>query len=1057
MKKIFRSLAALAVVTFAGCVNELTNEGVGQSDKTTVTVSFTDTKTYLGDLEDGSRKVYWSDGDQISINGVASSSVALSDDKRKADFTFDAVLDYPYSILYPAEMYKDAQTITLPAVQAAANDSFAGDSAPMASYQAAAGTITLHHLAGVIRLQVKLPAESNHGHHPLSKVEIRGNAGEQMSGDFAIDYEALTLTGTSTADADMVVTAKSGKALSADSNVDVFVVVPARRYEQGFTVRLIDAAGHYMDIATNNITVAAGEIKAMPVVPFAPTGTLVGVEIASASNLVAFAKAYNAGEYAELDNLNVQVVSDIVFDDETNAEWETIDMIGSSGDSNWFNGVFDGQNHSIKNWVASRPLFYATTANTCIENLNIDASCTLTAPYTSDEYYGGLVGYHTGLLYNCHNNASVEVSGEWASAANVGGLVGRIASYGKIEACSMSGNVIADATFVVSGTSYLGGIAGCIAAAGGKILDSEFKGTLTANGGSGDSQINYIGGITGLAGGTVVGCSTLTDKAIVAAYESANAVTIYLGGIAGNVKEGGNVNKSDNNASVSFSCPKPSKSATAYIGGITGYIAKNVSLSECDNNNSVQSVSDYHSVYLGGLVGGVDKNATLVEDCHTLANGTVMAGKYASGMEYLYMGGIVGRCYMSNVKNISNAAAVETESIVAKGANVGGCIGFMDASIEGNNTITNSGAVTAKGNSTASTYFAQGGVVGTMYASNGTLSKVKNTGNVTDEITETHKNVFSGGVVGLVRQAGIVDHVTNEGKVHFANASQQNHENVALGGIVGGVAALSGNKFAATVSNSTNSGVVSRAFTSSGIQKSAMVCGGIVGILKGAGSSVKNCTNSGEVKIEGKNSTGFDTDFDPLTTYSSGGSGQSAGGVVGFALGASDGAVTISGCTNTGACYALRGYVGGIAGYVRNGVISASHHKTNNVTGVDYSVRTGGISGFINASSVSSCTVEAIVDGGSRPIVGGICGGMNANASIEGSTFNGTVKYSNTTVNGVQTSGAGAIVKYSETDATIKNCGAKGNLELKGTATTITLVHFDFDKNATQTGSYILE
>ena len=1064
MKKTFRSLAALAVVMFAGCVNDLTNEVVEPSGKTTVTVGIADTKTYLGDLENRTRKVYWSENDQISINGVASSSVVLSDDKRQATFDFvGGILEHPFSILYPAEMFKDKGTITLPAVQAAADNSFGADAAPMATYQAGAGNIVLQHLAGVVRLQVKLPAESEHGSHSLDRVEFRGKADEQVSGDFAIDYQQVSLESASSDDADKVVTAKVGKNLSSESNVDVFVVVPAIRYEQGFSVRLIDAEGHYMDIATNDITIAKGEIKAMPPVEFVPAGTLVGVEIASAADLVAFARAYNAGDYKDV-NLNVKVTSEIVFDDETNAEWETI---GSSGDGHWFNGIFDGQNHFIKNWVASCPLFYGTTANTCIKNLSIDASCTLTAPYQEDQYYGALVGYHTGLISNCHNHASVTVSGEWAAAANVGGLVGRVAANGKIDQCSMSGDVTADATFEVSGTVYLGGIAGCIAAAGGQISYSHFSGSLASSGRSLETVnennavtagINYVGGITGLVGGTVENCYTAASQSVSAEYETAYVQTMFLGGIAGSVKSDGILADSQNNASVSFSSPRASSSTTAYVGGVAGALGsadnntKAVSMNGCENNGSVQSKSDYHNVNLGGVVAHAVKVA-VVEACHNRANGTVKASSHTSGLEYIYMGGVIGRSLTSNISNLSNAAAVEIENLVStRGAlNIGGCVGMLDSSIEGNNTILNSGNITAKGECSATSYIAQGGVVGTMFVANGKLSYVKNTGCVTDEISILHKHVFSGGVVGLVRKAATVDNVTNEGRVHFANSLVQIHQNVALGGIVGGISALSGDNFAVKVSNSPNSGEVSRIASQSGksLQKSSMVCGGIVGILRGAGSSIETCNNSGLVKVEGLNSSRIDDTNDPLTAEADGGSCHTAGGIVGFACGVdATGAVTVKNCTNTGECYAARGYIGGVAGYVRYGAISECHHNTKTVSGVDYQTRTGGIAGYINASSVKSCTVEATIDGGARALAGGVCSGMNGTSSIESSTFNGTIKYAS--------GSAGAIVKSTLAGATITDCKAKGEMNNNGTVATITLQHFDFDGKATQEGSEIL-
>ena len=72
MKNILKSFAVLALAIFSGCINELTNQTADTTQKTTVTIGFAETKTYLGELEsDGTRKVYWSDDDKISVNGVA--------------------------------------------------------------------------------------------------------------------------------------------------------------------------------------------------------------------------------------------------------------------------------------------------------------------------------------------------------------------------------------------------------------------------------------------------------------------------------------------------------------------------------------------------------------------------------------------------------------------------------------------------------------------------------------------------------------------------------------------------------------------------------------------------------------------------------------------------------------------------------------------------------------------------------------------------------------------------------------------------------------------------
>ena len=597
MKKIFRTVAALAVVMFAGCTNDFTNDVVTPIEGgTTVTVGL-DTKTYLGELVDGARKVYWHSDDKITINGNESTAITLNEEKTLAIFTFESVLNHPYSVLYPASMWKDTQTITLPAVQNGATNNFAKDTAPMAAYQTAEGTAQMHHLAGVIRLQVKLPAESSHTAHPLNKVETKGNAGEQMSGDFAIDYEAVTLTATSTAEADKVVTTKAHKTLAASETDDVFIVVPAREYPQGFTVRLIDDAGHYMDISSKAMIIKAGEIKAMPVVEFKPTGTLLGVEISSAEDLVAFANAYNAGDYADVNPLVVNLTQDIVFDDTTNAAWTPIGGKFDSGD-NYFNGSFNGNDFAIKNWNSTRPLFAYTNSDAIIENLTIDASCTLTANFADEEqYYAAFVGYHRGSLLNCHVNANLTATGSWSKEPHIGALVGRVV-VGTVENCTVTGDVtIANTLVTTAKESYYGGAVGRVSNANGVIKGVNVSGNVSHSAGStyiaaGSANASdacvYYGGIVGLSAGTVTNCHLTdatkkffygnfvyggTEPAVENHYREQN-----VGGIVGNVAEGGSVSDCSNKAAVVFNQYNGSRNGASdvsrylYGGGIAGFV-----------------------------------------------------------------------------------------------------------------------------------------------------------------------------------------------------------------------------------------------------------------------------------------------------------------------------------------------------------------------------------------------------------------------------------------------------------------------------------------------------
>ena len=273
-------IALVAVLLLAVGCQSVENEIVLPKQTTnSITIGLTQTKTSLGTLENGVRKIFWSNGDCIAANGSTSSEAILdAENSSVATFDFESELTYPLNILYPASFYKDASTITLPAVQAAATASFATNTLPMATSVASVGdAIKLSHLAGVIRLQLKAQKDRDNA---IRKVEFAGNDGEQVSGDFLIDYNAVTLTPTSEAEADKKVATRVMETLTVDTITDIFIVVPAQEYKNGFSVRVINSSGHYMDKKkSSGVKIRNGEILTMPEMEFIPNGTLINVEL----------------------------------------------------------------------------------------------------------------------------------------------------------------------------------------------------------------------------------------------------------------------------------------------------------------------------------------------------------------------------------------------------------------------------------------------------------------------------------------------------------------------------------------------------------------------------------------------------------------------------------------------------------------------------------------------------------------------------------------------------------------------------------------------------------
>lgn len=811
MKNIFKTVAAFAAVVLAGCTTDFNEEIVApQGGKTTVTIGLPESRTTLGELVEGKRKVYWTDGDMIVINGVTSAPAEINEENAGvATFEFDAVLTHPYSVFYPAELWKNNSTITLPAVQTYTAGSFAEDSAPMACYTEGAAP-TLHHLAAVVRLSVKNSTEEGADNHNINRIEFRGNNGEQVSGDFSIDYATTALTGVSTAEADKVVAASYRRGLG-EGVVDFFVVVPAREYANGFTVRVIDELGHYMDLKSGAVTLAKGEIKAMPEFAFAPTGTLVNVEIGSAAELVAFAKAYNAGDFFGIEPFVINITKDIVFDDDTNDAWEPIGNIFGADNklglaentTNYFHGKLYGNGHSIKNWKSGKPLFDYTGQGSLIENVVIDSSCTLTVDCSKIENYGTFVGYHRGDILNCQNNANITATGTAVGNIRVAGFVGRQV-VGSVAESTMNGNITADANLLSNGGVYLGGIVGGNTNAEGYVKNSHMKGNITFNGGVAKNTGNYfIGGIAGFMRGACTGCTTNADVAPTFTITPAakDFAAAYVGGMAGQVDVDGSVNNCTNSANISFNIPNVTYSTTGIsVGGVVGNMTADIDTVTNNGNIYVTSVEHmtYHHLWIGGVVGlGGLSSVAEMKISNATNNGEVLLVGSANQIQddgaqhyWLTVGGILGydlKQTANTLESCTNNGLVGV-SFKAKqngrSSSIGGIAGMLYYTASVMKSCTNNGYIfnqnfnnTNTAKLTAGGGALAGGLVG--YAAGAT----SDAGNVYITIDDCHSNCvaaptsIAGKVhaaptanIGVYSQRGIVGGLV--GYANYANITK---------------------------------------------------------------------------------------------------------------------------------------------------------------------------------------------------------------------------------------------------------------------------------------------
>lgn len=1024
MKARFITLLAAAGL-LASCAKDALNETPEaiSGEKFRVTIGLPqEGKIVMGESVNNTRPLYWSNGDQININGIESDALEnLPANPTTAEFTFDQVLTTPYNVLYPAAIYTNATQVTLPASQTYKNDGFADGMFPMAGYSADGSSTTMSPLCAVVKVQV-LRASTSPDEDDLASVTFKGRNNEQVSGLFNINFETPALTGASNDVASRAVKVVKKIATSTSEAAVYYVVVPAGTYSNGFDVTVKDQNGHFMTKSkTASIDLVPGKLYGMAEFEFVPTGTEIGIEINSADDLIQFATDYNNKVYESLGDepLVATLTSDIFFDTETSAQFNAtggigmkIGQYGGATEDYYFNGVVYGDNHSISGLIATVPVFAAIGESGAVSDLTIDENCsfTFTHPNTVELDAGALVGYNKGVVSNVTVDADVTIAaGEIAQVTALGGIAGRI-TIGTVDNCTYSGNISVPDEFIVDAKkTYVGGVVGSITNAAGKVQNSDFEGTIDFAGvvGSTDKNNPYLmlGGIVGsVNAGTVSNCEAKGTKTkdiemdngttytATIQNHSRKAYHLVQGGIAG--YNAGAISNCTNGASTkNFVLANTTKGGTSDdknsryydVAGIVGLNAAGATVSDCTNNGLIESRSTPRIQKIGGIVG---YNLGTVSSSSNSATGDIVIASATGQSPYSLRVGEVGGAIGNNsgtISNIQNAGDItlsRTENNAGVEMKFGGVIGLSTKAIDGGTSkeISNTGNISIGYNPATVTTdgLRIGGVVGSTQAS---VQNVSNTGNVTYTLSAANimSKLYMGGIAGEVRNTTnvTVSDCENSGEVYFnVNAKAAAHTGDYLGGIIGYV---TGEESTITVSDCENSGPV---HINCNITTACtdLIVAGCIGKMNESGSII-DCNNSGEVDIPFSNAKHTD---------------NYAGGILGKTV---DSDVSISGNTNSGYIHGGNGskqngttlYVGGIAAYLdgkssvnnctNNGTL-LNNHFSNTVTKVG-STFEGGIVGFALGTaddriSITNVTNDvnsgATITGGRRGYTGGAVG-----------------------------------------------------------------------------------
>ena len=258
MKNFWFIFVAVALL-FAGCSTDTTEDNIVTKEQgtTTLTLSTQPTRTSLGNKVGDTYPVYWSEGDKIAVNGVASNEAVISaENKAVAKFNINAILDTPYHITYP---YAEGVSpkVLFPTEQNYTEGTFAQGYAPMCGYSANnSNDVKLNHLAGILRFPVKATTEGV----ILDKIVITSLNGSKISGEFEVDCAAATIAASTNASNSIIYSLPENFTLSTNKESIFHITIPAVEIGK-CSIEFIETSGKKMTYTWNGSSAKAGVVK----------------------------------------------------------------------------------------------------------------------------------------------------------------------------------------------------------------------------------------------------------------------------------------------------------------------------------------------------------------------------------------------------------------------------------------------------------------------------------------------------------------------------------------------------------------------------------------------------------------------------------------------------------------------------------------------------------------------------------------------------------------------------------------------------------------------------
>ena len=842
MKNLAKIFVAVVALFAYSCATDTTEDlGVKFGGQTEITLSLEESRTQLGAKAEGVYPLYWSEGDAIAVNGVASAALTAEQaGSDKATFAVDGALTAPYCIAYPAApagqvLFAENQTHV-------GNTTFGSGISTMYAYGAATGA-ELHHLTGVLKIGVV-------GLAKLTYAQISTIDRAPIAGVFDFDFEKGEATATTESKSVINYSFGEGVDLSSEATY-IHVAVPAGEYNELY-VTLYDAEGGVM-----YATVKAGESKPLTAgkvrtftenISYSPNTSV--VVIRDVASLKAFASDVTTGEGVLAQD--VLLVADV---DMSGEEWTSLtwNAVGEAADGAPMKHTFYGNGFAIKGLNA--PLFDILTADVKglhLEDVNISSTAT---------YAGAFANQLCGVVSNCSASGVINYDSA-AAGAFVGGIAGiamdGASFYNAVNHCEI--NATKNHQLL-----YPGGICGCIGAAASSVINNVVvfdnchnKGNINILPGKGSTSRNTYGG--GILGSyhkplTMTNCSNSGNVE----HQAVNTKNSNLGGLIGRTYTASKIIikncKNSGNITTNATC-----SENGVVGGCFGLLN---GLTDCEIENisnsgtvtvSGTALKDGKSLYGGGVFGQVtvfpagSKVSNLTNSGKVVLNGAAAAAVVGGGI-FGYM-----KAESLTIDGFTNNGEIESTATAGTYLACGGCIGKFDGAANLPATFTNisnSANVTVGGSIGTSTYL--GGISGLFcgHETKGYVNVTNAVNTATATITMKGDTATNGATADVPYVGGLfgkdqycnLSNVTNNGQVVW---SEEGVATKAKGGIEFMVGGVTGQHFYGNIDGCYNNGAVTMLADNNPHHHHV---GGVFGQVNCYSASCKNIVNKGNIHL----------------------------------------------------------------------------------------------------------------------------------------------------------------------------------------------------------------